>query len=409
MSLDREPAVRSGVEPTASQPRTGGESLDIGVFGARGIPSTYSGYETFLTVLLPDLAARGHRVTMYCRAGEVESSGSYRGVRRVVLPSVRSKQLSTLTHGFVAAARTAGARHDVLLVVNVANAGACLASRMLGSRVVLNTDGQEWLRSKWGRVARGVFLASAHLARWSATALVSDSVAMRDIYRTRFGAESTVIPYCWTEIEPAPVEDLMGYGVERRKYFVIAGRLNPENNADAIAAAYLETDLPFPLVVLGKANYASPVSRRLEELAGTDSRLVVAGHVDNRRDYALLVCESLAYLHGHSVGGINPSLLEAMGCGARVVALDTPFNREALGDGGDYFSEPSTDLGAALDRVVDEPEKLNQARRDEAGARARTRFSRPAVIDAYERLLTSVARRDRRPVAPMPTRWRDPE
>lgn len=97
MRLDRKPAVGSGVVPTAPQPRTGGGSLDIGVFGARGIPSTYSGYETFLTVLLPDLAARGHRVTMYCRAGEVESSGSYRGVRRVVLPSVASKQLSTLT------------------------------------------------------------------------------------------------------------------------------------------------------------------------------------------------------------------------------------------------------------------------------------------------------------------------
>lgn len=391
-----------------AEAHTDGRSLDIGVFGARGIPSTYSGYETFLTVLLPELAARGHSVTMYCRRGEVGSAESYRGVHCVVLPSLRSKQLSTLVHGYVAAARAVPAGHDVLLVVNVANAGACLACRLLGSRVVLNTDGQEWIRSKWGRLARTVFLLSAHMARWATTALVSDSVAMREIYRARFGAESTVIPYCWTEIEPSESERLAAFGVERRKFFVIAGRLVPENNIDTIASAYLATDLPFPLVVLGAANYRSPVIRRLSELERADSRLIVAGHVDDRGSFALLLGESLGYIHGHSVGGINPSLIEAMGCGARIVALDTAFNREALGECGDYFNEPASGLGPALDRLAGEPVELNEARREEARTRARTRFSRRAVIDAYEQLLGSVAGRNRGPAASMPTRWESP-
>ena len=392
---------------TAGQPR-GGQPLDIGVFGARGMPSTYSGYETFLTVLLPELVARGHRVTMYCRRGEVGSSDSYLGVRCVVLPSVRSKQLSTLTHGYAAAARAGTAGHDVLLVVNVANAGACLASRLLGSRVVLNTDGQEWVRLKWGRVGRTVFLLSAHAARFGAAALVSDSVAMREIYRLRFRADSTVIPYCWTGIDPAETARLNAFEVEQGKYFVIAGRLVPENNADAIAAAYLETHLPYPLVVLGTANYDSPVSRRLAELRQQDSRLVVAGHVADRSTFALLLSESLGYIHGHSVGGINPSLIEALGCGARIVALDTPFNREAVGGCGDFFADPTSGLAAALDRLVSEPEKLNRARREEARARARTRFSLQAVADAYEGLLVAVARERRRTPPPISTQWDDP-
>ncbi len=386
-----------------------GPPLDIGVFGARGIPSTYSGYETFLTVMLPELVARGHRVTMYCRRGEVSSSGSYRGVRRVVLPSVSSKQLSTMTHGYIAAARAAAARHDVLLVVNVANAGASLMSRMLGSRVVLNTDGQEWNRLKWGRVGRSVFLLSAHLARHCAAALVSDSAAMREIYRQRFGAESTVIPYCWTEIEPAGTEDLATFGVEPRKYFVVAGRLTPENNADAIAEAYLESDLPYPLVVLGKANYRSPVTRRLEELQCRDSRVIVGGHVSDRRRFALLLSESLGYIHGHSVGGINPVLIEAMGCGARIVALDTPFNHEALGDCGDYFTEPADDLVPVLRRLVSEPLTATDAARQEAMARAHSRFSLKAIADAYELLLTSASLRDRHSGSSMPTLWDRPE
>lgn len=358
--------------------------------------------------MLPELVARGHRVTMYCRRGEVDPSPSYRGVRCVVLPSVRSKQFSTLTHGYVAAARASTAGHDVLLVVNVGNATACLASRMLGSKVVLNTDGQEWIRLKWGRMGRGVFLASAHLARHCAAALVSDSVAMRDIYRRRFGAESTVIPYCWTRIEPAGTEELAAFGVEAHKYFLVAGRLTPENNAAAIARAYIKTDLPFPLVVLGTANYRSPVSRELAELEQADSRVVVGGHVADRRAFALLLRESLGYIHGHSVGGINPVLIEAMGCGARIVALDTLFNREALGDCGDYFSDPATDLPTVLDRLLSEPSRENDARRRDAGERARTRFSCEAVADAYELLLASAARRQLPSGRSLPTPWEEP-
>jgi glycosyltransferase involved in cell wall biosynthesis len=380
-------------------------ALSIGVFGARGIPSTYSGYETFLTVLLPELAARGHDVTMYCRKGEVDPVGSYKGVHCVALPAVRSKQLSTLTHGFLAATRCVRAGHDVLLVVNVANASACGLCRLLGQRVVLNTDGQEWARSKWGRVARGVFLASARLSRWGANALVSDSVAMAEIYRSRFGAESTVIPYCWTGLQPAGSEHLGRFGVDRRKYFVVAGRLNPENNVDAIAEAYLGSDLPFPLVVLGTANYRSPVARRLAVLAAGDARLVLAGHVDDRSTFALLLAEALAYVHGHSVGGINPSLIEAMGCGARIVALDTPFNREALGTAGDYFADPATTLGATLAAVVDEPSAIDEMRRQEARGSARTRFSLERVADAYERLLTRTASGPARSGQAMSTDW----
>ncbi|MEZ5321669.1 MAG: glycosyltransferase [Microthrixaceae bacterium] len=128
--------------------------LDIGVYGARGIPSTYSGYETFLTLLLPELARRGDRVTMYCRSGEGFEGSDWQGVRRVVLPAVAGKNSSTLTHGAVAAMAARTARHDVVLVVNVANAAFCALGRYSGQPVVLNVDGQEWLRGKWGGVAR---------------------------------------------------------------------------------------------------------------------------------------------------------------------------------------------------------------------------------------------------------------
>jgi len=382
----------------------GAGALDIGVFGARGIPSTYSGYETFLTVLLPELASRGHQVTMYCRRGEVEPRPSYGGVRCVHLPTLRTKQLSTPTHGWLAAGRALLARHHVVLVVNVANTPPCLVARALGQRIVLNTDGQEWKREKWSRPGRAVFLAMARLARRAAGGLVTDSVGMHEVYLSSFSAPSTVIPYCWTGIEPGRSAVLDRLGVRPLEYFVVAGRLNPENNVDAIAAAYLRETLPLPLVVLGEANYRSPVRRRLEELRCQDPRLVVAGHLGDRGDFARVLADARAYLHGHSVGGINPSLLEAMGCGARVLALDTVFNREALAGAGDYFDTPAG-LGPLLRAVVDEPEAVSEARRREASARARTHFSLEVVTDAYEALMRAVARGSPWSHHELPTRW----
>ena len=129
-------------------------SLSIGVYGARGVPSTYSGYETFLSTMLPQLVERGHDVTMYCRRSDGFEPTDWKGVHRRVLPDLSGKTTSTLSHGLLAALAARRARHDVVLVVNVANAAYCAIGRFTGQPTVLNTDGQEWKRGKWGRVAR---------------------------------------------------------------------------------------------------------------------------------------------------------------------------------------------------------------------------------------------------------------
>ncbi len=385
----------------------GGPELDIGVFGARGIPSTYSGYETFLTTLLPRLAGRGHAVTVYCRRGQVDEVGPhYEGVRRVFVGSIRGKQLETLSHGVVAAARAREAGHDVVLVVNVANALMCAMNTLTGQRVVLNTDGQEWLRGKWGRAARAFFRMSARASRHAATALVSDCAAMADVYEQEFGATSTVIPYCFPSVPPSEDTSVLDrYGLEAERYVVTAGRLNPENNVDAIAAAYARSHEPLPLLVLGAANYDSPVQRRLDRLAAQDERIRVGGHVGDRGAFLLLLSRAAAYAHGHSVGGMNPSLVEAMGAGAVVAALDTPFNRETLGDAGRYFSPDCADVAEVIQELRTASGEERRHLRDAAARRTREAFAADAVVDAYERLLREAAQGPRRRQVRIDTRW----
>lgn len=381
-----------------------GARLDVGVFGIRGIPSTYGGYETFLTVFLPQLAARGHRVTLYCRRGHCEG-GDYEGVSRVVLPVMESKQFGTLSHGAVSAIRARLAGHDVVLTFNVANAVFGLFLRASGQRVVMNTDGQEWLRGKWGRLSRAYFRYSAKVARLSAS-LVTDSMAMRDVYKQQFGARSTVIPYCWTEIAGGDRGDILSsLGLEPERYLLVAGRLVPENNIDRVARAYVGSSLELPLLVLGTANYNSPVERSLRKLAARDPRIKLGGHLKDRVGYAALVRNSAAYVHAHSAGGINPSLLEAMGCGARILALATPFNREALGEAGSYFDDFATELPGRLREIEASSPTETRAYRDAAEARALHLFSLTAVTDAYEALLLEVRRCRPWSQVVVPTSW----
>ncbi|NNE74713.1 MAG: glycosyltransferase, partial [Acidimicrobiales bacterium] len=323
--------------------------LRIGVFGIRTIPSTYSGYETFATVLLPELTRRGHDVTLFVRDHE-HAGSDYKGVKRLRVPSISTKQLDTISHGWSATvAAITKHRFDVVLAFNVANAPMMAALRATGTPTVLNVDGQEWLRGKWGAVGRRVFRASARISKRCADTLVTDCHAMQHVYRDQFNAESEVIPYCWTELlTPAELENqkaadrLAKYDLEPGRYVVTGGRLVPENNVDKIVESYCRTTLDRDIVVLGTANYDSPVTRAVQECATRDSRVRFLGHVHDRRDFGAILANAAVYFHGHSVGGINPSLIEAMGVGAHICALDTPFNREALGDAGRYFSDPAT-------------------------------------------------------------------
>lgn len=369
-----------------------GDHLDVGVYGARGIPSTYSGYETFLTAMLPRLVAAGHSVTMYCRKGEVPPMPQHEGVKLRHLPALRSKALSTVTHGLVAAVAARRARHDVLLVVNVANAPYCGLSRWTGQPVVLNVDGQEWLRGKWGRAARWYFRQCARLARHTATTLVTDCNAMAEVYRQQFRADSAVIPYCWTELDdedPSSTDGLERLGVSRGGYFIVAGRLNPENNIERIVESFVRSKSNLKMLVLGVANYDSPVQLRLNELAQSCDNVILGGHVGDRGLFGRLLRHSAAYLHGHTVGGMNPSLVEAMGCGAAVIAYRTPFNEETLGGTGVLFEDFEHELPSLLRRVEDG--KDIGCRPHGARERARCEFALDRVMERYESVLRSAA------------------
>ena len=359
--------------------------------GIRGLPSTYSGYETFADAIGSRLVQRGHEVLVYCRAALFpQRLPTYRGMRLIYTPSWESKEFSTLSHTWICMADMLRRQTDVLLVCNVANGLHLIVPRLFGRKAVINVDGLEWKRPKWSRLGRIYFRFAAGAACRLADRIVCDATAMTDVYRRDFGADPVTIAYganVWTSTHPELLDE---YGLKAGRYILVLGRLIPDNNADLIVRAFAAVRTNLSLAVVGDANYRSAFVDRLHQT--TDRRVRFLGHIDNREHVRELYCNAYAYIHGHEFGGTNPSLLTALGCGTCVLALDTPFSREVLaGDYGIFFRKDQADLTDKIEYVLDQP-AVRERYATRAPARIAQAYTWDHIADQYEELFRQVAK-----------------
>ena len=388
------PAPTSTDESAA--PATPGRRLRVAVIGTRGYPSFYGGFETAVRRLAPALADAGWEVTVYGRAGgsaddAVRSTGPAsphgtggrdgrdpRIVRRVTR-GLETRSLSTLTHGLTAVVDAAWRRPDVVLVMNCANGFWLPLLRARGVPTLVNVDGIEWERAKWGRLARLIFrLGAVATARW-ADRIVCDAREIARRWREDFGVDGVFVPYGADEPLADPVES----GLEAGRYALLVARFVPENTVDEFVEAAERIAERHDVVFVGSSGYGGALDRRVAELAERSPRVRHLGHLrDDRRLHALWR-NAGAYFHGHSVGGTNPALVQAMMCGAPIVARDTVYNREVLGDAAVFVPPEPGAIAAGVLTVLDD---AGLARRigDAARRRARERYGWRQVCSAYE-------------------------
>ena len=359
--------------------------MKFAILGTRGIPARYGGFETFAEELSTRLAARGHEVTVYCRERHAESI--YRGVRLVSLPTIRHKYFETIAHTFFSTLNLLFRNEDAALYCNAANAVFTWMPRVRGIPVALNVDGLERHRKKWNRAAKAWYRMSEWLATWMPNAVVTDAEAIADYYRRRYRRESTMIPYGAETGAVESAEILPKLGLEKRKYFLYVSRMEPENNALLVREAFERVSTPMKLALIGDAPYAADYIRRVRETK--DPRVVIPGAIYGD-GYRELGSHCFAYIHATEVGGTHPALIEAMGRGALTLYLDTPENAEVASGAAIPFTHEN--LGDVLRNVLAMPEEERESWRARAIERVRSRYSWDAVTDAYEKLLTGLAR-----------------
>jgi glycosyltransferase involved in cell wall biosynthesis len=364
------------------------------MLGTRGVPASYSGFETCVEELGARLAERGHQVTVYCRVPHVAYSGaSYRGMRLVKLPTIRSKHLDTIVHTLLSSLHALVMRYDIALYFNVGNSPVTWIPRLAGQRVVLNVDGLDWKRKKWGRVARWYIRSCERWATRFPHCIVTDSRRVQQYYRECHGADSTYIAYGAEPMSVPPGPHLERHGLDPLRYVLFVGRLVPENRAHDLVEAFRDLATDLRCVIVGDAPYAAAYIRSLRATA--DPRVVFTGYLFGD-GYRELVSNAYCFVETSEVGGTHPAVVEAMAAGRAVVVNDTPENVETIGDAGFSYAG---EMGAAGLRTVLERLLKDPALVAEQGAhgreRARALYTWESVTDDYERLLRAVAERTR--------------
>ena len=318
--------------------------MKLAIVGVRGYPSHYGGYESFIKELSERLVKDYDvKLTVYCHRGLFKDRPStLNGINLIYTPAIESKVLSQLTHSFVSILHACFGKHDVLFVVNSANGPFGWLPKLFGKKTVINVDGLEWMRPKWKGLGARYFYFAARMATKFYDHIVSDAEEMRRVYLEKFDSDSTVIAYgAPTPKNTATTSLIEKRGLKINEYYLIVGRLIPDNNSALIAQGFLSSSTNKKLVIIGGVPYKDPYVEGIKSLAETDDRLVVTGHVDNRNEIAELFENAYMYVHGHEYGGTNPTMIEALGYGCAILALNTPFNKEMLQDGtyGAFFEK----------------------------------------------------------------------
>ncbi len=362
--------------------------MKIVILGTRGVPAAYGGFETLAEELGSRLAARGHEIWVYGRPGFVDSGiESYRGMRIVTVPAIRSKHLETVSHTCLSTIHALQMRFDAALVCNAANVPFVRLLQISGTPVALNVDGLERNRRKWGLAGRSYYQLCERLAALIPDTIITDAEVIRRYYRRAYRAESTMIAYGADIAPPSGIETLRELGVEPGEYGLYVSRFEPENNPDRVAEAWSALHTSRKLVMVGGAPYAPELERRIREFA--NDRIILPGPIYGE-GYRQLLFHCRLYVHATEVGGTHPALVEAMGASRPVLVNDTPENREVAGGAGLFFTFDGTDtLENRLGEMLEDEDRLAQLG-EASAASVRTRYSWDTITDEYEELLEAL-------------------
>lgn len=336
--------------------------MKIAIIGTRGYPFVYSGYETFVKELSERLVFRGFSVTIYCHKNLFKKyPKEVNGIKLVYISTIEKKSLSQFIHSFQSFFHAVFFRkHDVILVVNSANGPFGVLTKIFRKKTAINVDGLEWKRPKWKGLGAKYFHFASKLATKLFDVIITDSSEMQKIYKTEFNAESKVIAYGANIRYSKKPELINKWGIIKNNYYLIVGRLIPDNNGLLIVNEFLNSDSKKKLVIVGDVPYSDEYANNVKEI--NNERLIFTGYITNQNELAELYHNSFVYFHGHEYGGTNPALLQALANGCAVCALDTVFNREMLADGeyGVFFNKELNNLAEKIEMFENEDILVNE-------------------------------------------------
>lgn len=319
--------------------------MRIGVIGIRGIPNRYGGYEQFVEYAAPMLVERGHDVYVYNSSLHPYKKKLWRGVQLVHKfdPENKIGTAGQFVYDLNCILDARKRNFDVILQLGYTSSSIWSFLFPKNSVVVTNMDGLEWKRQQYSKRVRRFLKKAEKWAAMSSDYLIADSIGIQNYLMEEYGKPSAFIAY-GAELMQEPNEKILqNYSLEKYGYDLLISRMEPENNIEMIIQAHLMCNNSKPLIIVGE--HANKFGSYLcKKYSGEKIRFL--GGIFDMTVLNSLRYYSQFYFHGHSAGGTNPSLLEAMASYALIVAHDNIFNKAVLGDDAFYFT--STDEIATI-------------------------------------------------------------
>jgi len=358
----------------------------VRMLGTHGVPANYGGFETAVENIALFLVRHGWRVVVYC---QVKGSGAivedtWQGMERVLIPVEADGAKGTSLFDWISVRHAC--RHDDLCLTFGYNTGVfSVLQRMRGIPNVINMDGIEWSRSRWGPLMQSILYINERIAAWFGNHLIADHPEIEKYLLTRAPKRKiTTLTYGADPVPDAPVDPVIALGLEPGRYLTLIARPIPENTILEMVQGFSSRPRGTKLVILG--GYKPDQDRYHRQVVDAASdEVVFAGPIYDKATVKALRFHGVAYAHGHTVGGTNPSLVEALAASNPVIAHDNAYNRWVAGDAALYFSSPSG-FSDALDRLLGS-EELRERLRAASRRRFEEEFTWDHVAGQYEQLL----------------------
>ena len=338
----------------------------IAFAGTRGLPASYGGFETAVDEITRRFVKAGYACDVFCRRSHSKQMPAEDNGRRLIyVRGADNPRLETFVSAFQTGWYLLKHRrnYDHVFWFNNANLPGILLSLLAGLPVTVNTDGLEWRRRKWAAPFKAYYFLASGLISLVVPRLIADSIGIKDYYSTIFRRETHLIPYGIPDPVDVPqarqAEILDGFGLEPGGYFLQITRFEPDNLPLEAARGFVDSGLAgqgFRFVFVGWRE-ETPYALMLKQESEQHPALLVLPAVYDPGMLFTLRANCFAYVHGNSVGGTNPALLEAMTDCPRILAYDVVFNREVLAGAGLYFKEDN--LAAVFRAAVTQPDQRN--------------------------------------------------
>jgi len=358
------------------------------ILGTRGLPAKHGGFETFCEKLSLYLVAQGWTVIVYCQedgAGAI-TEGEWKGVNLINIPIEKNGAAGTVLFDWKATKHALGQK-GLFLTLGYNTAVFNVLQRVKGQVNVINMDGIEWKRDKWGGIAKAWFWLNERAGCWIGNHLVADHPKIKDHLATRVkDSKITMIPYGGDRVNEADPTALADYDLEPHGFSVVIARPEPENSFLQVVKAFSSKRRNHKLVVLGNFTpEKNEYHKRVMDAAGEE--VIFPGAIYEAAVVRALRFFSRFYIHGHQVGGTNPSLVEALGAGCSVIAHNNHFNRWVAGDAAVYFDDEH-DCAKLFEKYLrDDHSHLIAAMKAESTRRFNEKFTWENILSQYEKLL----------------------